>query len=626
MSSKDNSMEKIMGFGNFGKKSRKFDFNKIFEETRRNAQERSKSNLEKIMPEKLNTSTTKDSFPNIKLEDSSSEDDSIGPLPKSTVKQQKKSLVKSTLTQQKNNLDTDSDSSEVEDEEVIDPYFVPSTHEIVLSHGVKPVQALAVEPSGSRLVTSALDFDMKYWDFAGMDKSCQSFRELTPCECHNPVQLQFNCTGEHILVCAANAQAKVYDRDGYEKLECVKGDQYLTDMFRTTGHTTVLNGGTFHPQIRSEFLTCSNDGTVRTWDMKDQGKKCRSIWKCKDKSGRRTQPTCCAYSRDGKQVAAACNDGSLMFFDAKRTKTNPTTVIKLAHTHGSETSSIEYCADRFHLCTRGGDDTVKLWDVRKLKDPVATATDLLNDSSVLNCTFSPNTKMLVTGVSVPRNAEGKQGKLIFLDKTNLEVVNELALSEGSVLKTVWNDRINQIFATTSTGDIHVLYDVDKSIKGAKLCVVKKRKKINQVEMMVRRKVITPYSLPLYREDRERSTKKQMEKDRKDHVKSHRPQPPLNSRGGAGGRIKAHGSTLASFVMKSIAKDKFDDSNPREAILRHAEEAAAAPQYVSHAYKETQPNTIFEEEESSEDEDAHIIIGANKRPDNSGEPSSKRSKH
>merc|ERR1712119_200467 len=100
------------------------------------------------------------------------------------------------------------------------------------------------------------------------------------------------------------------------------------------------------------------------------------------------------------------------------------------------------------------------------------------------------------------------------------------------------------------------------------------------EMMVRRKVITPYSLPLYREDRER----------KDHVKSHRPQPPLASRGGAGGRIKAHGSTLASFVMKSIAKDKFDDSNPREAILRHADEAAAKPQYVSHAYKETQPHT------------------------------------
>lgn len=53
--------------------------------------------------------------------------------------------------------------------------------------------------------------------------------------------------------------------------------------------------------------------------------------------------------------------------------------------------------------------------------------------------------------------------------------------------------------------------------------------------------------------------------------------------GAGGRIQAHGSTLASFVMKTIAKDKTDDSNPREAILRHAKAAEANPKWISHAY-------------------------------------------
>ena len=55
--------------------------------------------------------------------------------------------------------------------------------------------------------------------------------------------------------------------------------------------------------------------------------------------------------------------------------------------------------------------------------------------------------------------------------------------------------------------------------------------------------------------------------------------------GAGGRLQAHGSTLASFVMKTIAKDKTDDSNPREAILRHAKAAEAAPKWISHAYAE-----------------------------------------
>lgn len=35
----------------------------------------------------------------------------------------------------------------------------------------------------------------------------------------------------------------------------------------------MLNGGSWHPKIKNEFMTCSNDGTVRTWDMQSQGKK-----------------------------------------------------------------------------------------------------------------------------------------------------------------------------------------------------------------------------------------------------------------------------------------------------------------------------------------------------------------
>ena len=36
---------------------------------------------------------------------------------------------------------------------------------------------------------------------------------------------------------SGNSQAKVLDRDGYEVLECMKGDQYIMDM----SHTKVNN-------------------------------------------------------------------------------------------------------------------------------------------------------------------------------------------------------------------------------------------------------------------------------------------------------------------------------------------------------------------------------------------------
>lgn len=57
-----------------------------------------------------------------------------------------------------------------------------------------------------------------------------------------------------------------------------------------------------------------------------------------------------------------------------------------------------------------------------------------------------------------------------------------------------------------------------------------------------------------------------------------------SKTGRGGRVAAHGGTLSSYIVKNIALDKTEDSNPREAILRHAKEAAENPYWVSPAYK------------------------------------------
>ena len=36
-----------------------------------------------------------------------------------------------------------------------------------------------------------------------------------------------------ILVVSGSSQAKVIDRDGFEVMECIKGDQYIVDMANT---------------------------------------------------------------------------------------------------------------------------------------------------------------------------------------------------------------------------------------------------------------------------------------------------------------------------------------------------------------------------------------------------------
>lgn len=50
---------------------------------------------------------------------------------------------------------------------------------------------------------------------------------------HQIKSLQYSNTGDVILVVSGNAQAKVLDRDGFNVMECVKGDQYIVDMAKT---------------------------------------------------------------------------------------------------------------------------------------------------------------------------------------------------------------------------------------------------------------------------------------------------------------------------------------------------------------------------------------------------------
>lgn len=51
-----------------------------------------------------------------------------------------------------------------------------------------------------------------------------------------------------------------------------------------------------------------------------------------------------------------------------------------------------------------------------------------------------------------------------------------------------------------------------------------------------------------------------------------------------------------------SKDTSLEEDPRAAILRHAEAAAKDPKYVDHAYKETQPHTIYDTSKRSDDEE------------------------
>uniref|UniRef100_A0A6I8S7F5 WD repeat-containing protein 70 n=1 Tax=Xenopus tropicalis TaxID=8364 RepID=A0A6I8S7F5_XENTR len=573
----DSSIAATMGFSGFGKKARTFDLEAMFEQTRRTAVERSKKTLEarekeeqisnkspvmKDVPSSSRQKNTDTSSSSSGSEDSS-DDELIGPpVPSNLTGDHGDELIGPPLPSgYKDSDDEDEEQHEDDDNPV---KGIPDSHEITLQHGTKTVSALGLDPSGARLVTGGFDYDVRFWDFAGMDASLQAFRSLQPCECHQIKSLQYSNTGDVILVVAGNSQAKVLDRDGFPVMECVKGDQYIVDMANTKGHTAMLNGGCWHPKIKEEFMTCSNDGTVRTWDVSNE-KKHKGVFKPRSMQGKRVIPTCCTYSRDGKFIAAGCQDGSIQIWD-RNMSVHTKFHCRQAHTPGTDTSCVTFSYAGNILATRGGDDTLKTWDIRKFKNPLNVASGLANYFPMTDCCFSPDDKLLITGTSVKRG--GGDGKLMFFDVGTFQKVYEIQVTEASVVRCLWHPKLNQIMVGTGNGLAKVYYDPNRS-----------------------QRLGGP---------RQRSTRKQLEKDRLDPVKSHKPEPPVAGPG-RGGRVGTHGGTLSSFIVKNIALDKTDDSNPREAILRHAKDAEKNPYWVAPAYSKTQPNTVFAEVESDEEE-------------------------
>lgn len=224
--------------------------------------------------------------------------------------------------------------------------------------------------------------------------------------------------------------------------------------------------------------------------------------------------------------------------------------------------------------------------------------NLTNYYPQTSCLFSPDGKMIVTGTSV-KKGQGS-GKLVFMERDSLRRLYEFDVIESSVVSCLWHPKLNQIVVGCGNGTSKVYFDPEKSNKGAKLCVGKVKRKVASKEMPLKDQIITPHSLPMFREKRFRSKKKVKEADRKDPVKSHRPDLPVTGPG-HGGRVTS-GMSLSAYVVKNLALEMKDDSHPREAILKHAKAAAEDPYWVSPAYAHTQPRTVFHEEEDEEEDE------------------------
>jgi len=191
--------------------------------------------------------------------------------------------------------------------------------------------------------------------------------------------------------------------------------------------------------------------------------------------GARTKVTSCAYSGDGKVIAASihsssnttfapnaglgCLDGALHIWNTSSNFVRPSMTIENAHRKETQVGSLVFATDGRTILTRGGsgDETVKraygqstvvanpqttpVWDMRNFRKPVLEKEGLAADYPGTNAIFSPDERYIVTGSG--NLEQGRAGQLLFLRRDDLGEVAKVELDSPAV-KVLWHSRINQV--------------------------------------------------------------------------------------------------------------------------------------------------------------------------------------
>lgn len=499
--------------------------------------------------------------------------------------------------------DSDDDGSDEEDE-------FPTSHELVFKTQERAVTTITVDPAGSRMITGSTDCTIKLHDFASMTPTTlRAFKSVDPTaskgsaasETHPVHVAKFNPNSpSQVLVISATTQAKILNRDGDVTTEFVKGDMYLRDMHNTKGHVSEITAGTWHPTNSNLFVTAGTDSTLRIWDVNMRmSQKDVIVHKSRAAgSAGRTRMTAVCWSspvQGGHNLlVGAALDGSLVMWGGEGPFNRPSGEIREAHTVNTWTSGVDVSSDGRLVITRGGDDTIKLWDTRKFKQPINTVAHVSTSSQypTSNIQFSPNSSTIITG--------SESGDLHILNQATLKPEVVTPVTPGSpLINVLWHGKLNQIITGSANAETHVLYNPTISNKGAMLIMSKapKRRHVDDdpnfttdlSQGISGDTVITPNGLP------------GANQSATSYAARH-PTVGLTASGRSRDPRRPHVPAVTPFaksqpdekhIRDNIPLSSMRDEDPREALFKYAEKAEKDPMFTN-AWKETQPKTIYAE--------------------------------
>lgn len=477
---------------------------------------------------------------------------------------------------------------------------LPVSHEVRLHSADKAISCIAADPAGGRIIVGSLDNKVRLYDFGGMDRRHKPFREIEPDEGHPVVALSYSPTGDRFLCCTGSAQPKIFERDGKPLLTFNRGDPYITDMARTTGHVTMVTGGQWHPHEKMQCLTSSMDGSLRVWDL--CGKTglrdfllCDHTIRVRNKGARKVAATACCYSPAGEKVACGAADGSVQVWNLKGRAHNylrPDGCARNAHRPGTDAagavvSCVAFSPDGRSLASRADDGFIRVWDVKKLSEGqcVCEFAGIKPRGLTANLTWRPDGAVLCAGACGGTTAPGRlsffsvggDAHEVHRDAGGYRPLVSLGgTPKGADVCVLWHERIRHVFVGGSDGSIRALYDPALSKNGALLSVKRDhapRKFItNDSSHVDANTIVNPNALPMYRNDEVYRNKGKYAKTRNSQVLSKKPDPPL-AQGQQGRNEGARTTFCQTFLMGELAQgpQNIRNEDPREQLLKYAHE-------------------------------------------------------
>ncbi|KAF2747731.1 WD40 repeat-like protein [Sporormia fimetaria CBS 119925] len=507
--------------------------------------------------------------------------------------------------------DSDDDSDDSDDEDEDDDEY-PVTHELIVKTHDRAVTSISLDPSGTRMVTGSNDCSLKLHDFSAMTpNTIRAFKTVDPfetkpsetAESHTIHQVLFSpWSGSQFLVITATPQARIFSRDGEMISEFKKGDMYLRDKNNTKGHTAEVTCAAWHPTNMDLFVTGGIDSTVRIWNVNNRMSQ-RDVIVHKSRaagSAGMTRMTAVGWSSaaEGQSsiIVAAAYDGSLVMWGGEGPYHRPAAEIREAHVRDTWTGGLDISADGRLVVTRGGDDTIKLWDTRKFKTPVSQASHPSTSAQypTSNIRFSPNSTSVITG--------SETGHLHILNPATLRPEIVTPVTPGSPLITVnWHPKLNQIFTGSANGQTTVLFNPKLSHNGALSVLSKAPKKRHVDDDTSLTTDLDPMGIA--GDAVEGGAKLQG-----GSYSSRHPTIGLTASGKSRDPRRPHMPAVTPFagttpderhVRESIPLSSMRDEDPREALLKYAPKEGEAKLFTG-AWDENQPKPIFKDYDSDEE--------------------------